>query len=68
MYSFGEDETYWFAPGLLDFRLWLRAKKDKHGVSSMGGGGGGGQGCPPHAVLRLNQFKIPAATLLPQEF
>ena len=22
VYSFGEDETYHFAPGLLDFRLW----------------------------------------------
>ncbi|CAE7428474.1 dgat2 [Symbiodinium natans] len=27
VYSFGEDETYWFAPGLLDFRLWLNQFK-----------------------------------------
>lgn len=27
MYSFGEDETYHFAQGLLDFRLWLNRFK-----------------------------------------
>eukprot|EP00434_Breviolum_minutum_P012249 symbB.v1.2.010799.t1/scaffold710.1/size170492/10 len=27
VYSFGEDETYHFAPGLLDFRLWLNRFK-----------------------------------------
>ncbi|CAE7219110.1 dgat2 [Symbiodinium pilosum] len=27
VYSFGEDETYWFVTGLVDFRLWLNQFK-----------------------------------------
>ena len=53
MYSFGEDETYSFLPGLMSFRLWLLGRlRCTHE-------------CTSHCrVPRLNQFKVPAATCL----